>query len=124
MTGRGWKIAGTMEAAELEKAAGKVFAATAIVILTASAVGAVLVTAIVFSITRPLSGLLRATEKIGNGGLTERVEVHEKFMELSSAVERVARGAEEATGLSGHTRIVRLPIQTKRPASCERDVEL
>jgi methyl-accepting chemotaxis protein len=74
----GWKIAGTMMSDEVNKEAQPIFYSMILVLFIALAVGAVVVYFIVNSITKPLKSLVNVSEKIGQGDLTEIVEVKSK----------------------------------------------
>jgi len=74
----GWKIAGTWYQSEVTIAASSIFNRTLLVILISLAIGSLLVYLVIRSITRPLSKILAATDKMGQGDLTQQVGVTSK----------------------------------------------
>ncbi|WP_052947910.1 HAMP domain-containing protein [Aneurinibacillus tyrosinisolvens] len=71
----GWKVGGTFYSDEVSKEAQPIFYKTVLVLFIALLVGAVIVYFIVNSITKPLKSLVHASEKIGQGDLTEVIQV-------------------------------------------------
>ncbi|PYI53328.1 chemotaxis protein [Paenibacillus flagellatus] len=88
----GWKIVGTMSAREVEQAAEAIFVTTALVVAIAIAAGAVVVFVILRSILRPLNRLIQASEKVGQGDLTERsnIRTRDEFGRLGQSFDRMA----------------------------------
>lgn len=74
----GWKLAGTMYAAEVEKSALAIWNYTLMTIAGAILAGAVLVYFIIRSITQPLRQLVESVHQISQGNLSEKIEVKSK----------------------------------------------
>lgn len=88
----GWKIAGTMSSAEIASEATPIFNRMLVVVGIALVLGEVLVYFIIRSITVPLKLLLAASERIGQGDLSERVKVrsHDELGQLSASFNAMA----------------------------------
>ncbi|WP_047153853.1 methyl-accepting chemotaxis protein [Aneurinibacillus tyrosinisolvens] len=71
----GWKIAGTMFSDEVKKEAAPIFYKMILVLFIALIVGVIAVYFIITSITKPLKSLVHGAERIGQGDLTEVIEV-------------------------------------------------
>lgn len=74
----GWKVAGTMYMSDIQSTVQPILYATLIVLLIALLIGIVLVYFNIRSIMRPLRSLLRTSELIRDGDLTESVDVNSK----------------------------------------------
>nr|WP_020063376.1 methyl-accepting chemotaxis protein [Bacillus sp. 123MFChir2] len=70
-----WKIAGTMYANEVTKAAEPIFYNTLIVAVISLLLGGAIIYLITLSITKPLKQLVVSSHKISEGDLTETIEV-------------------------------------------------
>lgn len=71
----GWKVSGTWYDSEISVLASPIFYRTFIVIGIASLIGAIVISLIIRSITRPLNRLIDTSQKISQGDLTETVEL-------------------------------------------------
>lgn len=72
----GWKLMGVMFKSEADQAASPIFFKTLVVIAVTMLVGGGVVFVILRSMLRPLRLLTEAAEKMGNGDVTQQVEVH------------------------------------------------
>ncbi|RFU68739.1 HAMP domain-containing protein [Peribacillus saganii] len=88
----GWKVAGTLSKSEVQDEAMPIFLNTAFVLAIALFIGAVLSYFIISSITKPLRTLVYASEKIGNGDLTETVMIksHDELGQLGASFNTMA----------------------------------
>lgn len=71
----GWKIAGVMEQNEIDEATQGILFTTLLVVVIFILIGLVAAVLIVRSITKPLNLLVRVTEKVSNGDLTQSITV-------------------------------------------------
>ena len=71
----GWKIAGTMNLAEIDDAAASILKHTALMLVIAFVLGTAFLAWIIRSITRPLRRLVAGANRISHGDLTERFKV-------------------------------------------------
>ncbi|WP_449537820.1 methyl-accepting chemotaxis protein [Ferdinandcohnia sp. Marseille-Q9671] len=71
----GWKVAGVMEANEIDEATKGILFTTFIVVAIFIFIGLILAIIIVRSITKPLSILVDVTDKVSNGDLTQTIQV-------------------------------------------------
>ncbi|QMV41968.1 methyl-accepting chemotaxis protein [Cohnella cholangitidis] len=74
----GWKIVGALEKSEITSATRSILYTTVAVIVVAVLLGALLVIAIIRSITSPLQRLIGATATIADGDLTQEIAVRSK----------------------------------------------
>jgi methyl-accepting chemotaxis protein len=74
----GWKIVGTMEIDEINKATSPIKNRTILVIVISFIAGLILTYFITRSISRPLQKLTEASDRIGRGDLTERIQIRSK----------------------------------------------
>ncbi|PLT35792.1 chemotaxis protein [Bacillus sp. V5-8f] len=119
----GWKVVGTLYNDEITKAAQPISNKTILVLSISLIVGFVLIFFIIASITKPLRSLVTASEKIGQGDLTEEIQVHvndelgqlgksfnkmsknlrELIDQIGTNTEQVAASAEELTANAEQT---------------------
>ncbi|RFU61147.1 methyl-accepting chemotaxis protein [Peribacillus glennii] len=119
----GWKVAGTLFNEEITKAAQPIFNKTILVLSIALILGIALGYLIIASITKPLRSLVVASEKIGQGDLTEEIQVQsndelgqlgnsfntmtknlrELIEQIGTNTEQVAASAEELTANAEQT---------------------
>ncbi|MCM3591513.1 methyl-accepting chemotaxis protein [Brevibacillus borstelensis] len=119
----GWKIAGIMYTHEIEQAVQPIWYRPLLVMALSIALGAILVYAIIRSITIPLNKMMQVAEKISQGDLTENVHIQtrdefgrlgqtiqhmqdtlrELLQEVASSSEQVAAAAEQLTASAGQT---------------------
>lgn len=74
----GWKIAGTIENSEIEKAVNPIFRHTVIVNIVAVIFGALLVYIAVDSVIKPIRRIKENAVKISKGNLTEKIDINSK----------------------------------------------
>lgn len=74
----GWKIAGTIQTAEIKESVQGIFLTMVITIVVSLLVGSIVTYLVILSITRPLKLLRDASDKISKGDLTERVSLDSK----------------------------------------------
>ncbi|MBP1931477.1 methyl-accepting chemotaxis protein [Ammoniphilus resinae] len=83
----GWKLAGTMYTNEVDREASTILNTMFWVIAIAIIIGALVALYIVRSVTRPIGQIVSATDRIGQGDLTEKVTVNRND-ELGKLAER------------------------------------
>ncbi|WP_040950008.1 methyl-accepting chemotaxis protein [Gorillibacterium massiliense] len=74
----GWKIVGTIELKEVDKATQPIWVAALVVETIFITIGILLAIFIVRSISGPLKHLVEASARVGNGDLTQRIETKSK----------------------------------------------
>ncbi|BAU28715.1 methyl-accepting chemotaxis sensory transducer with TarH sensor [Aneurinibacillus soli] len=74
----GWKIAGTMQMAEVQEGVQGIFWTTILTIFVSLLIGAMVMYVVIRSITRPLTQLRNAADKISKGDVTEEIFIHSK----------------------------------------------
>lgn len=120
----GWKIAGTMYTSEITEATRPILLKTAATILLSLLAGALLVWAIIRSITRPLLSLKQSAETLSQGDLTKPIEadgrpdeigdlsrsfgvmaqnLRELIGQVDSSTEQVAAASEQLTASADET---------------------
>lgn len=119
----GWKIAGTFYDSEIKDNSSSILQATLVVIIISLVIGACLAFGIIRSITTRLNHLIRASEKVSEGDLTESINIHAHdelgqlgnsfnqmkdslyslIEEVSQTVEQLAASAEELLAGSEQT---------------------
>ncbi|WP_159081917.1 methyl-accepting chemotaxis protein [Paenibacillus sp. CAA11] len=122
----GWKIIGTIDMDEILQASHGILIKTIIVIVISIVVGALLVAWVVRSIHKPLNRLMKATQNIAAGDLTDEVEISssDELGKLSGSVnqmtahlrqlisqvgfnsEQVAATSEELSASAEQTRVI------------------
>lgn len=100
----GWKIIGGIEMSEITDATRGILITTIIVILVSILVGALIIIAIIRSITMPLQKLMSATKKVADGDLTEEISVRsqDEIGQLSMSVnDMISKLRDLIGGVSG-----------------------
>lgn len=119
----GWKLAGSIEKAEIDEAVSSIMHKTILVILIAVFVGAVVVFLIIKSIIKPIKVLREKAITISKGDLTEKIEIETSdeigqlghafnemqeslkllVREVEGSAEQVAASSEELTASAEQT---------------------
>lgn len=96
----GWKIAGTIELAEVDREASSVLYTTAIVIGIALLVGALFVYLIISSIIKPLKIVMEATAKVSEGDLSAEIPAvsRDEIGQLSTSVNHMTHNLKSLIG--------------------------
>jgi methyl-accepting chemotaxis protein len=92
-----WKIIGTFPMEEVQNETKNIFSMTIIVILLSAIIISIVAFFFIRSITRPISSLIRSTDKIINGDLTENIATNRKdeIGQLASSFSHMTRNLRE-----------------------------
>ncbi|MEH7384289.1 methyl-accepting chemotaxis protein [Bacillus sp. JJ1521] len=71
----GWKIAGVMEQSEIDEATQGILLSTFLIVAIFIFIGLVIAILIVRGITKPLNALMKVTDRVSNGDLTQSIKV-------------------------------------------------